>query len=150
MAPNVTLAGAIKSVIESLGLGVSAYRDMAPPKAVLPFCVITEGVAWNVVPMGDTDASSELTIREQVQVDIYQELRAADGTRTENPDLEDLVCFALQQTKLPTWVSIVYGVMILTRSTQTDQARTNLRRTIVTLQVDRLLDAPAARERIRR
>ena len=90
------------------------------------------------------------TGREQVQVDIYQALRAADGTRTENPDLEDLVCWHLAQSKLPTWVNPVYGVSILTRSTQTDQARSNVRRTIVTLQVDRLLDAPAARERIRK
>ena len=150
MAPNATLAGAIKFVIESAGLGVSAFRDMAPPKASMPFCVITEGVAWNTVPMGDTDASDELTIREQVQVDIYQALRAADGTRTENPDLEDLVCWHLAQSKLPTWVNPVYGVSSLTRSTQTGQARSNVRRTIVTLQVDRLLDAPAARERIRK
>jgi hypothetical protein len=150
MASNATLAGAIKYVIESAGLGVSAYRDLAPPKASMPFCVITEGVAWNVLPHGDTDASDELSIRELVQVDIYQGLRSADGTRIENPDLEDLVCFTLQQSKLPTWVNLVYGVQVLTRSTQTDQAQSNVRRTIVTLQIDRLLAAPAIRERIRK
>lgn len=147
---NLTLAGSIKYVLENAGLGISGYRDMAPPKAPMPYCVITEGVAWNVVPSGDTDATDELRIREQVQVDIYQGLRGPDGTRIENPDLEDLVCFTLQQSKLPTWVNLVYGVMILTRSTQTDQAQSNVRRTIVTLQIDRLLAAPAIRERISR
>ena len=138
---NATVSGALKYVIESAGLGVTVFRDLAPPEAPLPLVVITEGVAWNVVPSGDTDAEGELRVREQAQVDIYQALRKPDGTRAEQIGLEDHICWLLHRTKLPSWLITCYGVQILTRSAQ---ASDNLRRTIVTVQIDRLLVAPAA------
>jgi hypothetical protein len=138
---NATLAGAIKYTIEQLGLGVAGYRDLAPPKASMPFAVIVEGVAWTVVPTGDTDIAGELWVREQVQVDIYQGLRSQDGTRTEVIGLEDQVCAALHQSRLPSWTNVVSGVRVLTRSSVVDD---NVRRTIVTLEIDRTLATPAA------
>ena len=138
---NATVSGAIKYVIESAGLGVTVFRDLAPPKAPLPLVVITEGVAWNVLPGGDTDIEGELRIREQVQVDIYQALKAADGSRAEQIGLEDHICWLLHRTKLPSWLITCYGVQIMTRSSQPGD---NLRRTIVTVQIDRLLADPAA------
>lgn len=139
---NATVSGALKYVIESAGLGVTVFRDLAPPKAPLPLVVITEGVAWNVLPHGDTDVEGELCIREQAQVDIYQALRKPDGERAEIIGLEDHICWLMARTKLPSWLITCYGVQILTRSAQ---ASDNLRRTIVTVQIDRLLAAPAAR-----
>ena len=138
---NATVSGALKYVIESAGLGVTVFRDLAPPKAPLPLVVITEGVAWNVVPSGDTDAEGELRIREQAQVDIYQALRKPDGSRAEQIGLEDHICWLMHRTKLPSWLITCYGVQILTRSAQ---ASDNTRRTIVTVQIDRLLASPAA------
>ena len=138
---NATVSGALKYVIESAGLGVTVFRDLAPPKAPLPLVVITEGVAWNVVPSGDTDAEGELRVREQAQVDIYQALRKPDGSRAEQIGLEDHICWLLHRTKLPSWLITCYGVQILTRSAQ---AGDNTRRTIVTVQIDRLLASPAA------
>ena len=146
---NVTLAGAIKAVLEQLGLGIQAFRSLAPPKAHLPFCVITEDVAWSALYNGDTDLNPEMNVREQVQVDIYQQLRDPDGTRTENPDLEDLVCYALHTTRLPTWVNHVYGVRILMRSTGVGEADSNVRRTILTLEIDRSFEARTALARRR-
>jgi hypothetical protein len=137
---NATVSGALKYVIESAGLGVTVFRDVAPPKAPCPLVVITEGVAWNVVPSGDTDAEGELRIREQAQVDIYQALRKGDGTRAEIIGLEDHICWLMHRTKLPSWLITCYGVQILTRSSQTPSH--NLRRTIVTVQIDRLLGKP--------
>jgi len=137
---NATVSGALKYVIESAGLSVTVFRDLAPPKAPLPLVVITEGVAWTVVPSGDTDAEGELRIREQAQVDIYQALRAADGSRVEEIGLEDHICWLMHRTKLPSWLIVCYGVQILTRSAQ---ASDNLRRTIVTVQIDRVLANPA-------
>ena len=138
---NATVSGALKYVIESAGLGVTVFRDLAPPKAPLPLVVITEGVAWNVIPGGDTDVEGELRIREQAQVDIYQGLRKPNGDRAEVIGLEDHICWLLHRTKLPSWLITCYGVQILTRSAQ---ASDNIRRTIVTVQIDRLLVAPAA------
>ena len=136
---NATVSGSIKYLIESAGLGVTVFRDLAPPKAPCPLVVITEGVAWKILPHGDTDA--ELVIREQAQVDIYQALKAADGTRAEVIGLEDHICWLIHRSKLTSWLITCYGVQILTRSSQ---AADNLRRTIVTVQIDRLLANPAA------
>lgn len=134
---NATLSGAIKSLLEQLGAGLQVFRSVAPPKAHMPFCVITEDVSWLVLNHGDTDVTTEMPVREQVQVDIYQALRGPDGERTENVELEHNICFALLNTRLPTWVNHVYGVRILNRSTATgDAATSNVRRTILTLEVD--------------
>ena len=136
---NATLAGAIKTVLEQASLGLQVFRTLAPPKAKMPFCVVTEDVSWVALPDGDTDASDEMTVQEQVQVDIYQQLRTAEGTRTEVIGLEDIVCFLLRNTRLPTWVNHVYGVQILARSAgPASVGEVNVRRTIVTLQIDRL------------
>ena len=137
---NATVSGALKYVIESAGLGVTVFRDLAPPKAPLPLVVITEGVGWNILPHGDTDVEGELCIRELAQVDIYQALKRPDGERAEIIGLEDQICWLVHRTKLPSWLITCYGVQILTRSSQAPQD--NLRRTIVTVQVDRLLAAP--------
>lgn len=137
---NATVSGALKYVIESAGLGVTVFRDLAPPKAPLPLVVIIEGVAWNVIPSGDTDIEGELRIREQAQVDIYQALKHPDGSRAEQIGLEDRICWLVSRTKLPSWLISCYGVSILTRSSQ---GADNLRRTIVTVQIDRLLAYPA-------
>jgi hypothetical protein len=138
---NATLSGAIKTVLEQAGLGLQVFRSLAPPKAHMPYCVVTEDVAWNAGHNGDTDLNPETLVREQAQVDIYQQLRGSDGTRTENVYLEDTVCHILHRTRLPTWVHPVYGVRILTRSTGVGDASTNVRRTIVTLEIDRLFEA---------
>jgi hypothetical protein len=138
---NATLSGAIKTVLEQAGLGLQVFRSLAPPKAHMPYCVVTEDVAWTLGYNGDTDLNPEDQVREQVQVDIYQQLRASDGTRTEDVYLEDSICHLLNRTRLPTWVHPVYGVRILTRSTGVGDADTNVRRTIVTLEIDRLFEA---------
>jgi hypothetical protein len=137
---NATVSGAIKHLIESAGLGLTVFRDVAPPKAPLPMVVVTEGVAWVPVPNGDTDVEGELLVREQAQVDIYQALRNPDGSRAERIGLEDSVCLLLHRSKLSSWLVACYGVRILTRSSQ---AADNLRRTIVTVQIDRQLAVPA-------
>jgi hypothetical protein len=131
---NATLSGAIKTVLEQLGLGVQVFRDVAPPKAHLPYVVVTENVAWRILHHGDTDASDEDTVREQAQLDIYQAKRAPDGTRIEDYGLEDEICHALQKTRLPTWVHHVDGLRVIMRSTG---EVSSLRRTIVTIEIDR-------------
>lgn len=140
MTTNATLGGSIKYVIESAGLGVQVFRGIVPPKAHLPYCVVTEGITWNTWSQGDTDALDETTVREQVQLDIYQALRSADGERTEDPDLEDQICYLVSKSRLPTWVHHVYGIHILIRSHGVE-SDTNIKRTIVTFEVDRMFVA---------
>lgn len=66
----LTSAGALKHLIENLGLTIVAYRD-APPadKKALPYVTIHEGISN--VPDGSPD--NELgNVRELLQVDLWQ------------------------------------------------------------------------------
>lgn len=137
---NATLAGAIKTLLEQLGLGLSVFRDVAPPKAHLPFAVVTEGVSRVPVPTGDVSASDEIVLREQVQVDVWQGLRSPTGARIENYDLGAHVALALNNTRLPTWIHHVYGVRVLNVVSGLSESR-DLRRDTITAQVDRLFTA---------
>jgi hypothetical protein len=141
---NATLAGAIKTAVETAGLGVQVFRTMAPPGAHLPMCVVQEGIAWTPWGQGDTGALDETTVREQVQVDIYQGLRGPDGQRTEDPNLEDQICYVLTRSRLPTWIHHVFGVTVIARSRVVEDGDSNVKRTIVTLQVNRMFETRTA------
>lgn len=98
-----TLAGAVKAVVEAAGLGLPCYRDRAPADAPLPFAVITEGIGRVAEPSGDFgDPAREHEVREQVQVDVWQAWKAADGTRLERYGLAEAVGRALHGATLPT------------------------------------------------
>lgn len=141
-ATNATLTGAIKTVIEGLGLGVQVFRDIAPPKAHLPYVVVTERVSYQVLPHGDTDATDELAIREQCQLDVWQPLRSSTGARVEAYDLADKIVLAMMTTRLPTWTNHVHGVRVLSATSGLSDSNT-LRRDIITAEVDRVLAARA-------
>ena len=136
---NATLSGAVKYVLESAGLGLSVFRDVAPPKAHLPFAVVTEGVSRTPLPSGDVGATNELVLREQYQVDVWQALRSANGDRTENYDLFTHVAILLHNTKLPTWIHHVYGCRVL--NVVSSLGTPDLRRDVLTVQVNRRFTA---------
>lgn len=66
-----TTAGALKAKLESLGLGISAYRDQPPPGQALPYVVIGESISLIPDPLEDGQLT---TGTEQVQVDLYEQL----------------------------------------------------------------------------
>lgn len=71
-----TTAGALKALIEGLGLGISAYRDRAPEGAALPYVTIVEGIS--LVPDGTVTAFEEggdPGVREVAQVSLWQQYR---------------------------------------------------------------------------
>ena len=142
MTSNATLAGSIKTLLEGLGLGLSVFRDIAPARAHLPYVVVTERVAYSVLPHGDTDATDELAIREQVQLDVWQALRSSTGQRTEVYNLADRVVFAITNTRLSSWTNHVLGVRVLSATSGLSDGNT-LRRDTITAEIDRVLAARA-------
>lgn len=67
---SATTAGALKALIESLGLSLSAYRDQAPAGTTRPYVTIIEELAMTADPSEDGKAG---TVVEMTQVDLWQD-----------------------------------------------------------------------------
>lgn len=68
-----TTAGALKALIEGLGLGISAYRNHAPEGQAMPYIVIQEGISRVPNPIEDFTLTTGV---ESVQVDVWQTMGA--------------------------------------------------------------------------
>jgi hypothetical protein len=98
-----TTTGAFKAHLEAGGFGIAFYRDRAPKDAVLPFGVITEGIAQTPDgggDLGDTDA--ERWVAELVQVSVYEQWRDAEGKAAESYTLPDGVWRRLEGARMTT------------------------------------------------
>lgn len=94
-------AGALKAFIESLGLGVSAYRRRVPDGTARPYVRISEGIA--LTPAAADNAhwdESESLVVEQVQVDLFQSELNDDGSRAESYTLPGALARALHGAQL--------------------------------------------------
>lgn len=82
---SVTSSGAVKTIIESAGLGVAAYRDAKPVKDRLPVVTIDENVATTQERDGDTgDPTADHGESELMFVHLWEPWRAANGLAGEN------------------------------------------------------------------
>lgn len=110
-----TTAGAVKSYVEGLGLGVMAYRDEAPPGSALPYVTIAEAVA--VVPKPSSprfDAGSQKYVAETVQIDVWQSWRdATTRAVAESYTLAAAIARALDGAQLPAAPTQVSGVRLI-------------------------------------
>lgn len=81
------MGGAVKQLLESLGLGLAAYRDGAPtsPQGVItakaPYAVVTEQVALASHPVRGIDHEVDVEV---VQVDLWQHARRTDASGVVN------------------------------------------------------------------
>lgn len=65
-----TTAGSLKSLIEGLGLSLTAYRKQAPAGIGRPYVTIHDRIAF--VPDGSEDGGPG-TVRETCQIDLWQD-----------------------------------------------------------------------------
>lgn len=65
-----TTSNAIKQVIETGGLGITAHRDLAPDNASYPYAIVHEGLSFGMqwIESGDP------WVTEEVEIFLYQEL----------------------------------------------------------------------------
>lgn len=74
-----TVAGAVKALLESIGLGVPVFRDGAPEGTLHPLIVVQDGIGLVPEPHGDlSDPNAHQGDTEQIQIDIYQDARLMD------------------------------------------------------------------------
>lgn len=121
---SATTAGSVKAYVESLGLGLSAYRDGAPTNdaqeiiAPFPHVVVQEGIGYAYEQHGDYgDPNADKAETELVQVDLYQLARKllADGgsQNVESYTLPGALRAKLHGAKLgPIGSQRVYGVRV--------------------------------------
>lgn len=90
-------AGALKAKIESLGLGISAYRDRAPEGHALPYVQIIESVSTVPGPIEDhaLGVGTEL-----VQIDLFQTWRDAQHAPAESYTLPGALLAGLEGAQI--------------------------------------------------
>lgn len=129
-------SGAVKALIETLGLSLSAYRDRPPEDTAKPYVTIQEGIA--ITPDLSGDNGQNPTVRETVQVSLWQASRSAANLVTESYTLADSLYLGLHGARLSAAPKRVYGckvrssVRLLERDASTVQ-------TVYTLELSRVL-----------
>lgn len=109
-----TTAGAFKTYLEGLGLGLPVFRDEAPDGQGLPYIVVREDIA-NVPDLdGDQgDPTAEHTTAETVQVSLFQQWRnPTSGKVVEDYALPRQVQRAVKAAQLPASPTHTYGVVL--------------------------------------
>jgi hypothetical protein len=93
---GASTATAVKNHVETLGLGLAAYRDGAPTNdsgeitAAFPHVVIQEGIGYATMQHGDFgDPNADDAMIELVQVDLFQHARVlTPGGVTQSVNVE--------------------------------------------------------------
>lgn len=104
---SATTGAAFKALIEAGGLGVSVYRDQAPPRTALPYVTVSEAIVVTAEPAFNPRDDPEHHVAEQVQIDVWQQYRnPTTNAVTESFTLPDAVCALVsggRLTTLPTY-----------------------------------------------
>lgn len=103
-------SGALKALIESLGLNISVYRDRAPEGRALPYITVEEAIAIIPDKLEDGQAS---TVKETVSIDVWMQWKnRANGQLAESYTLPYDIARALQGSALGTAPSRAYAVIV--------------------------------------
>lgn len=136
---SASTAGALKAYIETLGLGVAAFRDVAPDNQPLPYIVIQEGISVRSEPAFNSYDDPEVHVSEAAQVVVCQQWRdPLTGAVVESYTLADAVQRALdgkRTTTAPTWV----GGMTASAGVRIPDVEDNTVRTVIDVEIRRTL-----------
>jgi len=94
---SLSVGGAIKAMLETKGLGIPFYKDVAPQKSPKVYGVIHEGIGLAMDPFEDGGPAQGTTNtgKELMQLDLWQNWLKADGTVAEDPLLPDRLTNAI-------------------------------------------------------
>src|SRR5207253_7625653 len=103
-------AGALKALIESLGLSVSVYRDRAPEKTAPPYVTVSEAVAIVTDKLEDGAVS---TGKETVSIDVWMTWKnKTTGAITEPYTLPGAILRGIQGKSLGSTPTRGYTVLV--------------------------------------
>jgi len=111
----------LKDLIETLGLGLSAYGDRAPQLTKRPYVVVLEELALTPDPFEDMKATTGV---ETCQVDLYQDWRdLTSGKLLEDYTLAPRLRRGLHGARTPLVASlIVYVIRVMHSIRMLDEA----------------------------
>lgn len=139
MAANT--ANAIKAYIETLGLGVSVYRDRAPINIAPPYITVVEAISVTPERAFNSFDDAEKHVVELAQVDVWQAWHDASGYGiAESYTLADAVAKALDGA-LPTSPPTRVMGMRLTGMVRLLEPEQNIVHHALTVEVRRTLTA---------
>jgi hypothetical protein len=114
---SATTGAALKAMIEAGGLGVSVYRDEAPPGTALPYITVSEAITVNPELAFNPRDDAAGHVAEQVQIDVWQQRRnPTTNAITESYTLPDAVCALVSGGKLTTLPTYGGHIRMLGRS----------------------------------
>lgn len=131
-------SGAVKALLEAAGLGISVYRDTAPPDQALPYVTVQEGISFADEPAFSAYDDPAHHVTEEVQVDVWQQWRSATRALTESYTLADAVALTLEGallTTLPTYG----GHVVLTGRQRLVEEDNNIVHDSITVELRRTL-----------
>lgn len=133
----LTSANALKTLIEGLGLGLSAYRSGPPEGLARPYVTIQEEIALVPDPLEDATMT---TGQETVQIDLWQDLRnLVTGDTGENYALAPALRRGLHGARLiPIGTKITYAVLVRS-SARMEEPKDNIIHTAITVDIFREL-----------
>ena len=110
-----TISGALKALIESLGLSLPAFRDLAPKGQSYPYASIQEGIDIGSEPTANV-YSGDRGVVETAQVTLWDQLQSPNShAQTESYTLPDALHAGLNGARLPMAPSKVYGLKVVGR-----------------------------------
>lgn len=127
--PATTTAKALKDLIETLGLGLTAYGDKPPQQAKRPYVVVLEEIALVPDALEDNKATTGV---ETVQVDLFQDWRdMASGKLLEDYTLKPRLLRGLHGARTASiGTQIVYVVRVSHSLRLVDEPQNEVRHTI--------------------
>jgi hypothetical protein len=133
-----TTANALKSLVEGLGLGLSAFRDGGSESAVLPYVTIMEQIA--LVPDALEDGAAS-TVLETAQVDLWQAWRspAVTGDVVEDYTLAPALEKGLHGARLALIGTAVTYAVLVRGAIRTLEREENVVHTALTVEIFRQL-----------
>lgn len=136
---SANTANAIKALIESLGLGVSVYRDRAPNIAVVPYVTVIEAISVTADSRFNSFDDPEHHVVELAQIDVWQPWRDASGNNViEDYPLVDAIIVGLDGARLPDAPNHVAGTRLAGMVRDLEHAK-NIVHHAITVEVRRVL-----------
>jgi hypothetical protein len=136
---SASVSGALKALIESAGLSLTADRDQrSKTNTAVNWVTISEGISTVPASINTPyDPLGPKVVSELAQVDLWQKWRDSDNNVVESPALARSLIRTLDGARLPTSPTRTWGVTVRSFHRMPPEQEANLIHTAITVQLIR-------------
>jgi|SRR5215831_12090719 len=133
-----TTANALKALIESLGLGLTAYMDQPPQKTKRPYVTVEQEIAFVPDPLEDAAPTTGV---ETAQIDLWQNWhdQPGGGLVTENYTLAPALRKGVHGQRLASIGTAIVYIVLVVGSVRVVEPDDNLVHHAITVEIHREL-----------